>query len=60
MRSIAMIELSEKYRLKAEICEKRSREEADPKIKLAWADVAIEWHALAFRIIQDHELEIEE
>jgi hypothetical protein len=54
-----MIDLSEKYRLKAVACEKISREATDPKIKLAWAEIAIEWHALAFRIAQDHELEIE-
>jgi hypothetical protein len=54
-----MIELSEKYRLRAAACEKLAREETDPRIKLAWADIAIEWHALAFRVIQHEELEIE-
>jgi hypothetical protein len=44
-----MINLSEKYRLKAIACEKLVREAADQTIKFAWAEIAIEWHALANR-----------
>ncbi len=44
--------ISEKYRLKALACEKLGREATDPAIKLAWAEIAIEWHALANRIDQ--------
>ena len=55
-----MTNLSEKYRLKAVVCENLGLAAPDPAIKLAWAEIAIEWHALAFRIAQDHELEVEE
>ena len=54
-----MINLSEKYRRKAIVCEGLGLAASDPAIKLAWAEVAIEWHALAFRISQDHEIEVE-
>jgi hypothetical protein len=58
MWSIAVIpNLSEKYRLKAAACEKTSRETDDPVTKVAWIEIAIEWHTLASRIAQDHELE---
>ncbi len=53
MRSVAMTDLSEKYRLKAIACEKSGREATDPAIRLAWADIAIEWHALANRAAQE-------
>jgi hypothetical protein len=47
MRSIAMTNLSERYRLKALASEKLGFEATDPAIKFAWADIAIAWHALA-------------
>jgi hypothetical protein len=58
-----MIDLSEKYRLKALTCEKLGRDATDFDIKCAWAEIAIEWHALANRLAQesnkDHESELE-
>ncbi len=47
--------LSEHYRLKAASCEKLSREATDRA--LAWADIAIEWHALSFHAAQHHDIE---
>jgi hypothetical protein len=44
---------SEKYRLKALVCEKCSLDATDPLIKAAWAEIAIEWHALANRTAQE-------
>jgi hypothetical protein len=43
------IKISEKYRFKALVSEKLSRDAADGDIKAAWSDIAIEWHTLAFR-----------
>ena len=40
---------SEKYRLKAFACEKLAREATDDAIRIAWVEIAIEWHALASR-----------
>jgi hypothetical protein len=57
-----MIKLSEKYRLKALASEQLSRDAPNPAIKAAWAEIAIEWHALANRIaqeIKDQELILE-
>ena len=45
--------IPEKYRLKALNCENLAREASDPAIKFAWAEIAIEWHALANRIAQE-------
>jgi hypothetical protein len=39
----------QKYRLKALACERLAREATDSAIKVAWAEIAIEWHALANR-----------
>jgi hypothetical protein len=39
--------LSEKYRLKALACETLGRDAPNSDFKLAWAEIAIEWHALA-------------
>jgi hypothetical protein len=54
------MKISEKYRLKALACEKRGREVPNLTFKSAWAEVAIEWHALAARraqeVSQDREL----
>jgi hypothetical protein len=53
--------LSQKYRLKAIVCEKLSRDATSSELKAGWSEIAIEWHALASRIAQDvsldHELE---
>ena len=58
-----MINLSERYRLKALACEQFSQDSADPVIKTALTEIAIEWHALSSRIARhndkDHELELE-
>jgi hypothetical protein len=55
-----MIDLSEKYRLKALASEQRSRDEPILAVKAAWAEIAIEWHTLANRALpgfnQDQEL----
>lgn len=48
-----MINVSEQYRRKALVCEQLGREASDPEIKFAWADIAIEWHALASRVEQE-------
>jgi hypothetical protein len=54
------MKISEKYRLKALACEKLGREVPNIDFKLAWAEIAIEWHALAARRVlevnQDREL----
>jgi hypothetical protein len=58
-----MINLSEKYRLKALASEQRSRDELILAVKAAWAEIAIEWHALANRALlevnEDQELMLE-
>jgi len=54
------MKISERYRLKALACEKLGREVPNSDFKSAWAEIAIEWHALAARSAleasQDHEL----
>ena len=40
---------TEKYRLKALACEKYGREATDHETRIAWTEIAIEWHALASR-----------
>jgi hypothetical protein len=47
-----VINRSKKCRLKALACEKIGRDATDPSIKYAWAEIAIEWHALANRMGQ--------
>jgi hypothetical protein len=47
------MKISEKYRLKALACEKLAREVPNCDFKSAWAEIAIEWHALAFRRAQE-------
>jgi hypothetical protein len=42
-----MMNLSKTYRLKALACEKLGRDVPNIDFKRAWADIAIEWHALA-------------
>lgn len=49
------MKISEKYRLKALACEKLGRDVPNRDFKLAWAEIAIEWHALATRMAQDFE-----
>jgi hypothetical protein len=39
-----------RFRLKALACENAAREAPDVATKLAWQELAIEWHALARRI----------
>jgi hypothetical protein len=41
---------AEKYRLKALACETLGREATDDETRAAWAEIAIEWHALASRV----------
>ncbi len=57
-----IMKISEKYRFKALACEKFAREARDNHLKSAWAEIAIEWHALAARsaqeVSQDRALEI--
>jgi hypothetical protein len=54
------MKISEKYRSKALACEKLAREVPNYDFRCAWSEIAIEWHALAFRraqeVSQDHEL----
>jgi hypothetical protein len=46
---------SEIYRAKALSAEKLGREAGNYDFKCAWADIAIEWHALANRVAQEAE-----
>jgi hypothetical protein len=48
-----MIELSQKYRLKALASEQSAREADDGAIRAAWIEIGIEWHALASRTAQE-------
>jgi hypothetical protein len=41
---------TEKYRLKALACEKVGREATDYETRIAWSEIAMEWHALASRV----------
>ena len=50
MRSIGMIPISERYRLKALACEQFSLDATDRAIKTAWTEIAIEWHTLSNRV----------
>jgi hypothetical protein len=56
------MKISEKYRAKALACEKLGRDATDFETRCAWAEIAIEWHALANRMAQefvdDKELEV--
>jgi hypothetical protein len=47
--------ISEKYRQKALACEKLARDVPNKDFKEAWAEIAIEWHALATRMARDFE-----
>lgn len=47
------MKISEKYRLKALACERLAREVPNVDFKFAWAEIAIEWHALAARRAQE-------
>jgi hypothetical protein len=47
------MKISEKYRIKALACEKLARVASDLDIQNAWAEIAIEWHALANRVAAD-------
>jgi hypothetical protein len=44
-----MLNISERYRLKALACEKLGRDVKNYDFKCAWAEIAVEWHALAAR-----------
>ena len=50
-----MINLSRNTAPKALACEKVGRDATDLAIKFGWADIAIEWHALANRTARDSE-----
>lgn len=47
------VKISDKYRLKALACEKLASEHSTRDYKEAWAEIAIEWHALAWRKAHD-------
>jgi hypothetical protein len=53
MGSRAMMNISEKYRLKALASERFAKEAPDAATKVAWEEIAIEWHALANRVAQE-------
>jgi len=44
-----MPNIPERYRHKALACEGFARNATDPATRDAWAEIAIEWHALAHR-----------
>ena len=47
-----MIDISERYRLKALVSERNARDATDLATRAAWEEIAIEWHALANRAVQ--------
>ena len=47
MGSVYMPNLAERYRVKALAAEDCAKAAPDPATKLAWTEIAIEWHALA-------------
>jgi hypothetical protein len=49
-----MNNIAERYRLKALASEQVSRDAADPAIRTAWVEIAIEWHALSNRAAQEY------
>jgi hypothetical protein len=55
------MKIFEKYRAKALASEELAKEVRDYELRRAWAEIAIEWHALAVRreqeISQDHKVE---
>jgi hypothetical protein len=53
MRSVDMIHVSERFRLKALACEQFSLDATDRAIKAAWTEIAIEWHTLSNRAAQE-------
>ena len=48
-----MTNIPEKYRHKALACEGFARNATDPATRDAWAEIAIEWHALAHRALDE-------
>jgi hypothetical protein len=44
-----MINIPEKYRLKALASERFAKDAPDPATRAAWEEIAIEWHALSNR-----------
>ena len=48
-----MTNVSEKYRSRAIVSEGYAREATDPAVRDAWAEIAIEWHALANRVAEE-------
>jgi predicted RNase H-related nuclease YkuK (DUF458 family) len=48
-----MINVSERYRLKALACEGLARDATDRATRDAWTEIATEWHALSHRIAQE-------
>jgi hypothetical protein len=48
-----MINIPEKYRLKALASERFAKEAPDAGTRVAWEEIAIEWHALANRAAQE-------
>jgi hypothetical protein len=44
--------ISERYRLKALACEQLSLDATDRAMKVAWTEIAIEWHTLSNRAAQ--------
>lgn len=45
--AITIMSQSDKFRLRALACEKLARDATSSELQFAWAEVAIEWHALA-------------
>jgi hypothetical protein len=48
-----MINISERFRFKALASEVFARDATDSAIRNAWAEIAIEWHALANRVAEE-------
>jgi hypothetical protein len=48
-----MVNVSERFRFKAQASEVFARNATDSAIREAWTEIAIEWHALANRVAQE-------
>ena len=48
-----MINIAEKYRLKALASEQCANTATDAETRDAWVEIAIEWHALAARVANE-------
>jgi hypothetical protein len=48
-RNHMQLSRTDMYRMKGIACEHRASDASDPTSKQDWAELAIEWHAMAYR-----------